>query len=58
MLKLYMLVIMNCGLAAVTVAAGAAVLVRRRPDWTQPVFVALGVLTVIGTAVGWIISMR
>ncbi|MFF7300286.1 hypothetical protein [Streptomyces sp. NPDC008265] len=58
MLTLYMLVIMALYLAAGTVAVGTAVIVRRRPDWAQPVIVALSVLTVISVPVGWIISLR
>ncbi|MGW3322471.1 hypothetical protein [Streptomyces virginiae] len=58
MFRLHMLMLLTFCLAAGAVAAGVAVMVWRRPDLAQPVFVALGVLTVIGMAVGWIISMR
>ncbi|MFE4056687.1 hypothetical protein ACFXP3_10385 [Streptomyces sp. NPDC059096] len=58
MSTLALLVLLLLAVVVVTVAGGVAYLVHRHPSWNQPLGAALSVVTVMGTLVAVIISVR
>ncbi|MGW7825117.1 hypothetical protein ACWGLF_45695 [Streptomyces puniciscabiei] len=53
-----LLVILVLAVVGTLLAAGVAYVVRREPSWGQPLTVAFGAVTLMGTLVGVIVTRR